>query len=153
MHAIGNAVLALADHPDQFQMVRANPILARAAVEELLRYDTPLQMFERWVLSDVEWDGVRLRRGTKVGLLMGAANRDPDRFAHADRVDLTRTDNPHVSFGAGIHHCLGAPLARVELEVALTSLAARVPILEPTAPPVRHDSFIFRGVTELRLAV
>ena len=96
------------------------------AVDELLRYDSPLQMFERWVLVDTEMGGVRLERGSKVGLLFGSANHDPEVFVDPERLDLARQPNPHVSFGAGLHYCVGAPLARVELEAALGTFASRV---------------------------
>ncbi len=119
-------------------------------MDELLRYDTPLQMFERWVLEDVDWDGTHLRRGTKVGLMFGSANRDEARFEHPDRLDLGREDNPHVAFGGGIHYCVGAPLAKVELDVAFSTLARRVRSFHPTVDHFeRVPSLVFRGVTAL----
>jgi len=152
--AIANAVLALATHPEAWRDIRARPDLAATAADELLRFDAPLQMFERWVLTDVEWDGVRLAQGSKVGLLFGAANRDPDAFEQPDDIVLDRSPNPHVSFGAGIHHCVGAPLARVEMAVALETLARRVARLEllDTDPP-RTPSLIFRGPDRLEVAL
>ena len=148
VHAIGNSLLALSSRSLR-DLKEADIALAAS---ELLRYDSPLQMFERWVLEDLEWAGVALRRGTKVGLLFGCANHDPDRFSEPHRLDLGRTDNPHLSFGAGIHYCVGAPLAQVELEVALAGLSKRVQVFE--VDPTRIDraqSFVFRGVKELHL--
>jgi cytochrome P450 len=154
VHAIGNGVLALLRHPDQFDLLREEPDTVATAVDELLRFDAPLQMFERWVLADMEWNGHRLTKGGKVGLLFGAANRDPDAFADPGRLDLRRSENPHVSFGAGIHFCAGAPLAWMELEVAFAALARRVRQLEAVVEePPRITSLVFRGLTELPVTV
>ncbi len=150
VQAIGNGILALARDPEAFRWLRSHPEALGTAVEELLRFDTPLQMFERWVLEDLEWEGTPLRRGTKVGLLFGSANRDERRFVDPDRLDLSRADNPHVSFGGGIHFCVGAPLARVEMEVAFGTLARRVARIEgPDVEPERVPSLVFRGVRAL----
>lgn len=150
VQAIGNAVLALAGDPGAYDMLRRNPGVIRTAAAELLRYDTPLQMFERWVLEDLEWDGVTLARGSKVGLLFGSANRDGTVFDAAERLVLDRVHNPHVSFGAGVHFCVGAPLALVELEVALERLASRVQSIELVGDHLpRTPSLIFRGVDRL----
>ncbi len=154
VHAIGNGMLALARQPDAFATMRSHPDAIAGSVDELLRYDTPLQMFERWVLEDVDWGGRPLRRGTKVGLLFGSANRDAEVFRNPDRLDVLRANRSHVSFGAGIHHCVGAPLARVELEVAFGALAQRVRELAVTADSLeRIPSLVFRGVTALPVAV
>jgi cytochrome P450 len=154
VHGIGNAVLALARHPDAFDRLAADPGLAATAADELLRYDAPLQMFERWVLEDIEWHGVSLRVGDKVGLLFGAANRDPDVFEDPDRIELARAPNPHVSFGLGTHFCLGAPLARVEIEEALAALGRRFRSIAPVdEDPPRLPSLVFRGVQRLDVAV
>jgi cytochrome P450 len=150
VHGVGNGVLALARNPDQFALLRdGSP--ADAAAEELLRYDTPLQMFERWVLEDLEWARVRLAAGDKVGLLYGSANHDPDVFASPEALAIDREPNPHVSFGLGTHFCLGAPLARVELEVAFATLAKRLQALRLVAEPPRQPSLVFRGVTTLEV--
>jgi cytochrome P450 len=150
VQAIGNAVLALAADPSAFESLRRHPELVHTAAAELLRYDTPLQMFERWVLEDLDWNGVRLERGAKVGLLFGSANRDEAVFEDADRLVLDRTQNPHVSFGAGVHFCVGAPLALVELEVALERLARRTYTIEVAERELpRTPSLIFRGVERL----
>ncbi len=150
VQAIGNALLALARHPEQYRLLRSGPV--PTAVDELLRYDTPLQMFERWVLEDLDWNGVELRRGSKVGLLFGSANHDEAVFSEPEVLDLGRDPNPHVSFGGGIHYCVGAPLAKVELEVALEVFAREVGGFTVAATDLpRTPSLVFRGVTELPL--
>ncbi|MFD5104930.1 cytochrome P450 [Streptomyces cinereoruber] len=124
------------------------------AVEELLRYDTPLQMFERWVLDDIELDGLTVPRGSEVALLLGSANRDPSRFGPtSDALDLTRPDNPHLTFGAGIHYCLGAPLARLELTTVFAELLRRAPGLRLVSEPVRKPGYVIRGFEELVVEV
>ncbi|CAN5687735.1 cytochrome P450 [soil metagenome] len=154
VHAIGNALLALAAHPRQYEQLQAAPqALAAMAADELLRFDSPLQMFERWVLDDLTWNGLTLGRGTKVGLLFGSANHDEAVFGDPEGLNLSRRDNPHVSFGAGVHYCVGAPLAKVELEVALATFAAKVKGLELTEIPSRVRSLVFRGLRSLPLAV
>jgi len=154
VQAIGNGLLALARHPDQYAALRADPGLITTAVDELLRYDTPLQMFERWVLEDHEMGGMPLKRGTKVGLLMGSANHDDVAFRDPEGLDLSRADNPHVAFGGGMHYCVGAPLAKVELDVAFSHFARRVSGIELLADvPPRTPSLVFRGVRELPLAI
>lgn len=152
VHAIGNGMLAMARHPDVLAAVRANPALLPTLTDELLRWDPPLHMFERWVLEDLEFGGISLRQGDKVGLLFAAANRDPEVFPDPDRIDPARTDNPHVSFGLGTHFCLGAPLARVELEEVFGALTRRFASLSPAvAEPPRTPSLVFRGVDRLPL--
>jgi unspecific monooxygenase len=128
----------------------ADPFL-KTAVEELLRFDTPLPCFERWVLEDTELDGVMLERGTKVALLYASANRDPRKFTAPDTLDLTRDPNPHVTFGLGIHFCLGAPLARLELQIALPAIARRFPNLHlaDETTPLDYGGFVIRGVQQL----
>jgi len=142
-------------HWDAFvDAVRASPShpLIKTAVEELLRYDTPLPCFERWVLEDTEVAGVPLARGAKLALLYASANRDPRKFDAPERLDLTRDPNPHVTFGLGIHFCLGAPLARLELQIALSALARRCPglhLADETAPLEYGAGFVIRGVQRL----
>ncbi|MFC8494687.1 cytochrome P450 [Streptomyces sp. NPDC057235] len=124
------------------------------AVEELLRYDTPLQMFERWVLDDIELDGRLIPRGSEVALLLGSANRDPSRFGPtADALDLTRPDNPHLTFGAGVHYCLGAPLARLELTTLFGELLSRAPGMRLVSEPVRRAGYVIRGFEGLVVEV
>lgn len=134
--------------------VRPDPEKLSTAVEELLRYDTPLQMFERWVLDDIEVGGQVIPRGSEVALLFGSANRDPARFGPtADELDLTRADNPHITFGAGIHYCLGAPLARLELEAVFGELLRQAPNLRLAAEPVWKPGYVIRGFDELLVEV
>ncbi|MGE3875396.1 MAG: cytochrome P450 [Parvibaculaceae bacterium] len=146
VHAIGNGVKAL------IQTGRAGPGLGEGHVEELLRFDAPLHLFTRYALEDVDYDGIRLKKGETVGLLLGAANRDPARFAEPDLFDPERSPNPHVSFGAGIHFCVGAPLARLELNVALPILFGRLPGLRLAAAPRYRDSYHFHGLESLEVA-
>ncbi|MFF4456194.1 cytochrome P450 [Streptomyces goshikiensis] len=137
-------------NPDPLADLRRHPEKLSTAVDELLRYDTPLQMFERWVLDDIEVGGVTIPRGAEVALLFGSANRDPARFTDPDALDLVRTDNPHLSFGAGIHYCLGAPLARRELEASFGALLADgIPPLRLVREPRWRDGYVIRGLEEL----
>jgi|FLYL01.1.fsa_nt_gi cytochrome P450 len=153
VHAITNGLLALARHPDAYRWLREDPEgRAASAADELLRFDAPLQMFERWVLEDVDWDGVALRRGTKVGLLFGSANHDETVFDRPEELNLARNPNPYVSFGAGIHYCVGAPLAKVELEVAYRTFARHVTSFHAEPDPAdRVKSLVFRGSRRLPL--
>ncbi|MFC9858082.1 MULTISPECIES: cytochrome P450 [unclassified Streptomyces] len=138
-------------HPDRLAALRADHGLLPTAVEELMRYDTPLQMFERWVLDDIEIGGTVIPRGSEVALLFGSANRDPERFAEPDVLDLSRQDNPHVTFGAGIHYCLGAPLARIELTASFGELLRKAPTMRVTAEPEWNPGYVIRGLKELRV--
>lgn len=148
VHAIGNAIDAVIEHPVARQQIVTGQVDWKLAVDELLRFDTPLHMFERWVTEPVTFGGVEIAPGKKVGLLMGAANHDPERFPNPGRLDLARSDNPHVSFGGGAHFCVGAALARVELTIALRALFTRHPNLAISGKQ-RHRSFIFRGFETL----
>jgi cytochrome P450 len=152
VNVIGNGVLALLNHPDQLARLRQQPELIGSAVEELLRYDTPLHLFKRWVLEDLEINGQQLKFGTEVAILLGAANHDPSVFAEPDRLDISREKNPHVSFGAGIHYCLGAPLARLELQTSLPILFQRLPELHLLALPQYLNSYHFHGLEALQIA-
>jgi cytochrome P450 len=154
VNATSNGVAALAAHPGEWRRVRTGEVTARRAIEEILRWDPPLQWFERWVLDDgVEVGGVSLAPGSRVALVIGAANRDPRRFLDPDRFDVARMDAAHLSFGGGIHFCIGAPLARMELEVTLSELAASEDLLELAGPPVRRPTFQFRGFERLEVAL
>ncbi|MEU6339858.1 cytochrome P450 [Streptomyces sp. NPDC046977] len=153
VNTTGNSWWTLFRHPEQLAALRAAPEeLLPTAIEELLRFDTPLQMFERWVLDDIEVGGTVIPRGSEVALLFGSANRDPERFADPDHLDLTRPDNPHITFGAGIHYCLGAPLARIELAASFSALLRRAPRLELVAEPAWNEGYVIRGLRELRVS-
>ena len=136
-------------NPDRLRELRADRSLLPNAIEELLRFDTPLQMFERWVLEPFEIHGVQIPRGAELGLLFGSANRDPSVFDRPDELDLTREPNPHLSFGAGIHFCLGAPLGRQELQVSFTTLMDRFPNLELVEEPRWKPNYVIRGLQGL----
>lgn len=153
VHAIGNALLALASAPAEYRRLVAGEVPLSVAVDELLRFDPPLQMFERWVLEDTAIGGIEVTRGSKVGLLFGAANHDPEVFSGPETLRLDRQPNPHVTFGAGVHFCVGAPLARVELEAALGRWAARVDRFQLTSTSDRIESLVFRGVGRLDLTL
>jgi cytochrome P450 len=149
VHALGNGVRAILDHvPDAADAVVADPA---GHVEEMLRFDPPLHMFTRYALDDVDVAGERFRKGDVIGLLLAAANRDPAKFARPDVFAATRSPNPHVSFGAGIHACVGAPLARLEMQVALRVLFERLPGLRIQEPPRVRDAWHFRGLEALRI--
>ncbi|MEU1792467.1 cytochrome P450 [Streptomyces sparsogenes] len=154
VNSTGNGWLALFRNPDELALLRSDPdALLPTAVDELLRYDTPLQLFERWVLDDIEVGGTVIPRGSEVALLFGSANRDPARFRDPDRLDLSRADNPHFSFGGGIHYCLGAPLARLELAASFGALLRRAPGLRLVAEPRWNPGFVIRGLGELLVEV
>jgi cytochrome P450 len=151
VNGAGNGWWTLFRHPVELARFRAEPALVATAIDELLRFDTPLALFERWVLEDIEVAGVRLPRGTEVALQFASANRDPDAFERPDELDLGRAPNPHISFGAGIHYCLGAPLARLELQIAFETLLRRAPLLELVEVPEWKPTYVLRGLRELRV--
>ncbi|MFF0391889.1 cytochrome P450 [Kitasatospora sp. NPDC004615] len=154
VNTTGNGWWALLRNPGELARLRgAVDELLPTAIEELMRYDTPLQMFERWVLEDIEVGGVRIPRGSEVALLFGSANRDPERFTDPDRLDLGRTDNPHITFGAGIHFCLGAPLARLELTESYGALLRKAPGLTLVREPEWNPGYVIRGLKELLVEV
>jgi unspecific monooxygenase len=137
--------------PGALERLREDRSLLPTAVDELLRFDTPAQMFERWVLEDVELHGVKIPRGAELGLLFGSANRDPDAFDRPDELDLAREPNPHLTFGAGIHFCLGAPLGRQELQISFGTVLERLPNLELVREPAWKPGYVIRGLAELRV--
>jgi cytochrome P450 len=149
VHGIGNGVKALLEGRIVPAQALATPAANAALVEELLRFDAPLHLFTRYALEDVDYGGVVLRQGDKIGLLLGAANRDPERFSDPDHIDASRSPNPHVAFGGGIHFCVGAPLARLEMEVALPILFQRLPRLRLAERPRYRDSYHFHGLAAL----
>ncbi len=138
-------------NPDRLKELREDRSLLPNAIEELLRFDTPLQMFERWVLEPFEIHGVEIPRGAELGLLFGSANRDPSVFERPDELDLAREPNPHLTFGAGIHFCLGAPLGRQELQVSFSTLMDRFPNLVAVEEPRWKPNYIIRGLEGLRV--
>ena len=153
VNGAANAWWTLFRHPAALAALRAEPGLVPSAVEELLRYDTPAPMFERWVLEEIEICGITIPRGQELALLFASANRDGAAFANADGLVLERSPNPHLSFGAGIHYCLGAPLARLELAILFRSILERLPTLELVAEPAWKPRFVLRGLRELRVSV
>ncbi|AKN70422.1 cytochrome P450 [Streptomyces sp. PBH53] len=149
VNATVNGWWALFRNPAQLAALRADHSLVPSAIEELMRYDTPLQLFERWVLDDIEIGGTTVPRGAEIAMLFGSANHDPAVFTGPDRLDLTREDNPHISFGAGIHYCIGAPLARIELAASMTALLRQAPTLTLASEPRRKPNFVIRGLERL----
>jgi cytochrome P450 len=148
---IANGLWALLRHPGQLARLRDDPQLVPAAVEELLRYDSPVQFAARVSLEDLEVGGVAIPRGARVMVLLGAANRDPARFAEPDALDVERPDAGHVAFGHGPHFCLGNALARLEGDVALRALTALPRLRLADGPPAYRDTAMLRGLRELRL--
>lgn len=153
VNVTGNGWWSLFRNPAELVRLREDRGLLPSAIEELMRWDTPLQMFERWVLEDIEVGGVVIPRGVEVALLFGSANRDQEVFGDPDRLDVGRADNPHISFGAGIHFCLGAPLARIELIESFGALMDRAPKLELVREPVWKPGYVIRGLESLDLRV
>jgi cytochrome P450 len=149
---IGNGLLALLRQPDQLERLRADPALMDGAIDELLRYDGPVTLLPRVVAQPIEVAGQTLRPGDLMHLVMGAAHRDPEVFADPGRLDITRSPNPHLAFGAGLHYCLGAPLARIEAAVALRALLQAFPVLRVAEGGVRWRSLTaLRGLDKLEL--
>lgn len=151
VHTTGNGVKTILESGLDPKALFANEEQTEATVEECLRFDAPLHMFTRYALSDLEYEGIALKKGDVVGLMLGAANRDPQRFADANRFDPFRTDGANVSFGAGIHFCIGAPLARIELQVAMKTLFERLPGLRLAEPPSYNNVYHFHGLERLRV--
>jgi cytochrome P450 len=152
VNLIGNGALALLRHPDQLERLRADPSLAPSAVEELLRYDSPVHLTARIATTDLTVAGVPVPRGDQVIALVAAANHDPAVFSDPDDLDVGRRDNRHLSFSAGMHYCLGAALARLEGEVAFPALLRRFPHLDLADPaPELREHFVLRGLRSLEL--
>ena len=154
VNGFGNGLVAAMQRPDQLQVLRDRPFdVAATAVDEFLRFDAPLHLFERTATADVEIGGVLVREGQKIASLLGSANRDETVFANPTEMDITRDPNAHIGFGAGIHFCIGAPLARMEMTTSLPALFERYPTLELAAEPVRRPGFVLRGYESVRLRV
>jgi cytochrome P450 len=154
VNTVGNGFRALAAHPDEWRRLVSGEVAASQAIEELVRWDPPLQLFERWVLEDgVEVAGTPVPRGEKLALLFGSASRDPRVFADADRLDVSRANAAeHIGFGGGIHVCIGAPLARIELAASFEALAELRPTLHLVEEPERVPAFVIRGFQSVRVA-
>jgi len=154
VNLIGNGMLTLMRHPEQMATLARDPSLIQSAVEELLRYEGPVQRTGRTCEVDLELRGKKIRAGTLLVGVLGAANRDPEQFQDPERLDLRRSDNRHIAFGLGIHFCLGAPLARVEGQITINALLARHPglTLETPAPEWR-PSISLRGLKSLPVAL
>jgi cytochrome P450 len=152
VNVVGNGLLALLGRRREWERVVADPALVVPAAEEMVRFDSSLQLFERTATRDVELAGTLVRAGEKVAALLGAANRDPAAFTDPDRFDAGRTPNPNLGFGAGIHFCLGAPLARVEVQSVLTALRTRLPDVVLAGPAPRRPEFVIRGLERLLVA-
>ena len=145
---IGNGMRALLKNPEQMQRLRDNPDMLDSAIDELLRYDSPVQLDGRLVHDDVEIAGQPIRAGQRVLCAIGAANRDPAAFSQPDKLDIGRSEKSHIAFGRGIHHCLGAPLALLEARAAFSALLDRFSDIELVAEPVYREQVVLRGLEE-----
>lgn len=151
VNAAGNGLLALLRHPEAMHRLRREPGLLGSTVEEMLRYDAPLHLFHRYAYEDLEIGGHAIPRGGRVGLLYGAANRDPGMFPEPDRFDIARSPNRHLAFGAATHFCLGAPLARLELRTLFGTLLAGTDCLELRQEPEHRPGLVFRALKHLQV--
>jgi pimeloyl-[acyl-carrier protein] synthase len=150
INLIGNGVLALLRNPNQLRRLHENPGIIKAAVEELLRYDSPVQVTFRVALENLEIRNQTIQAGQQVAFLLGAANHDPERFAEPHTLDIGRDPNPHLAFSQGIHYCLGAPLARLEGQIAISTLLRRLPELALASETLEyHDNYTLRGLRRL----
>ena len=153
-HLIGNGLLALLQHPEQKRKLHEHPALLPAAIEEVMRYDNPVQITYRSVLADAEINGKLIRKGELVNTIIGAANRDPLRYANPDSFDITRNEGRHLGFGLGIHFCIGAPLVRLEAEIAFETILRRFPNLQLATESLDWQEHpIFRGLRSLPVAL
>jgi cytochrome P450 len=152
VNGFGNGMVAALERPGQLALLNSDPLgLAGAAVDEFLRFDAPLHLFERTATEDTEIGGVVVPEGKKIAALLGSANRDAAIFENPDEMDLTRSPNPHIGFGAGIHFCIGAPLARMEMTTALPLLITSHPNLTLVGEPVRRPTFVLRGYESVKV--
>ena len=153
VNAFGNGMVAALERPDQADLLRKNSrAITESALEEFMRFDAPLHLFERTATVDTELGGVKIEKGQKIAALIGSANRDSSVFERADEMDLTRDPNPHIGFGAGIHFCLGAPLARLEMSVSLPALWEKYPNMQLAGSPVRRPTFVLRGYESVSIS-
>jgi cytochrome P450 len=152
VNVIGNGMYALLSHQDQWEKLKADPSLIPTAIEEMMRFDAPLQFFERFILEDMTYKTFAWKKGTKLCLFYGSANHDAAIFENPETFDSTRHPNPHLAFGLGLHYCIGAPLARVELQAALQTLSQRLPNLHIIEKPEYQPKNVFRYLKALRVA-
>jgi len=153
VNGFGNGMVALLNNQKQRELLFNAPDKhGETALEEFLRFDSPLQLFERTAKEDVEISGVKIHEGEKIASLLGSGNRDERVFNSPDLMDITRTPNPHISFGGGIHFCIGAPLARLEMSIALPALIKRFPKLQLSSEPKRRESFTLRGYERVEVS-
>ena len=146
VNGFGNGLVAALGNEEQWSKLTSNiDGMTETAVDEFLRFDAPLHLFERTATDEVEIGGVAIKPGQKIAALLGSANRDEEIFERADELDLSRSPNPHIGFGAGIHFCIGAPLARQEMQISLPALLHRFPRLELADKPIRRPTFVLRG--------
>jgi cytochrome P450 len=146
VNGFGNGMVAAYQNSSQWELLKNKPTdVSTTAVEEFLRFDAPLHFFDRTATQDTQVGGVDIKQGQKIVSLLGSANRDEEVFANADTMDITRDPNPHIGFGAGIHFCIGAPLARLEMGISLPELFKRFPTLELDGNPIRRPTFSLRG--------
>lgn len=146
VNGFGNGLVAALSNEEQWKkLISKVDEMTDTAVDEFLRFDAPLHLFERTATEEVEIGGVIIRPGQKIAALLGSANRDEEIFESADQLDLMRSPNPHIGFGAGIHFCIGAPLARQEMQISLPALLHRFPKLELAQTPLRRPTFVLRG--------
>ena len=154
VNGLGNGIVAALHHPDQMDMLRADPEgVSPSALEEFLRFDSPLHLFERTATEDTVIGGVTIEGGQKIAALLGSANRDETVFDEPDTMRLDRDPNPHLGFGAGIHFCIGAPLARMEMSVALPALMSRFPNIELAGDPTSRGTFVLRGWADVPIGL
>jgi len=153
VNAFGNGMVAALERLEQAELLRKNSrAITETALEEFMRFDAPLHLFERTATVDTELGGVKIEKGQKIAALIGSANRDSSVFERADEMDLTRDPNPHIGFGAGIHFCLGAPLARLEMSVSLPALWEKYPNMQLAGTPVRRPTFVLRGYESVSIS-
>lgn len=153
VNAFGNGMVAALQCPDQVALLRTNPHgVTATALEEFMRFDAPLHLFERTATADTELGGVQIKEGQKIAALIGSANRDETVFSNPESMDLTRDPNPHIGFGAGIHFCIGAPLARLEMSVSLPALWEKYPNMQLAGDPVRRLTFVLRGYESVAIS-
>jgi cytochrome P450 len=154
VNGFGNGFVAMIERPDQHKLLAEKPFeLAETAVDEFIRFDAPLHLFERTATADVEIGGVLVKEGQKIASLLGSANRDESVFQNPTEMDLTRDPNPQIGFGAGIHFCIGAPLARMEMTTSLPALMKKYPNLKLVSEPIRRPGFVLRGYEKVLVTV